>query len=748
MKLIYSILAFTFFSFCLNGQNLAPCGTTDADIDIEYLIKNKDKLQYYKNNDAEYVIPIRFHAVANDNGIGRFSHIDIVRLVCDINTDFAPYGMKFYIYQNTVNKINNSDYYEHDFDNGYAMMNQHNVNGVVNVYMVNDPAGNCGYFAPGVDGVAVAKSCAQAGESTLTHELGHFFSLPHTFSGWENSTDIPDNQREKVARTGPTANCSYRGDTFCDTGADYVSSRWSCPYDVLVDPDGVAFTPDSSFYMSYSLDNCQSRFSEEQVASMKFNIDGQRSYLLNHNTTAAENVDIITPTIQIYPAIDDTVPTTVTLQWAEVENADYYAIYVFNALSSLQVDEFVTDNSYELENLVDGSFTFWRVIPYHLGNYCIAPPIQHRFWVSDEKFFTLADYVVQSPTCDDTFDGSITIDIDGGLDPYDLVWDDGTEGPTLNNIGKGNRSVTITDATGYTETMMIYIEGPDAIDTEIEIGLGTVTATVTGGVEPYFYNWQNTNETTETVLELPTGENELYLVDYYNCIDTTAFSLMRADVLVGNVTCTGDENGSLVIMGIEGAQSGYDIMWNDGSTATIRSGLSAGEYTLTVTDGEGNVGSETYVIQEAEQQLSLNYNQFNNNITVYPSGGQAPYETAWSHGATGTTVNNLSDGVYTVYVSDDFGCNLQFSFNVSTAVEIIGKSSVNLFLTDNNNLLNIAFGQLNEIAQMQLFDISGKLIDTYNLTANNQLNIEHLPNGVYISTITINENTHSLKWVK
>lgn len=748
MKLIYSILAVTALCFCLNGQNFAPCGTTDADIDIEYLLKNKHKLEYYKNSDAEYVIPIQFHAVANDAGNGRFSRVDIVRLVCDINTDFAPYGMKFYIYQNSVNNVNNTDYYNHDFENGYAMMNQHNVNGVVNVYMVNDPAGNCGYFAPGGDAVAVAKSCAQAGETTLTHELGHFFSLPHTFSGWENSTDIPDNQREHVARTGPGANCNYRGDTFCDTGADYVSSRWACPYDVLYDPDGVAFTPDSSFYMSYSLDNCQSRFSSEQIASMKFNIDGQRSYLLNHNTTAAENEDILTPSMLVYPAHNDTVPSSVTIQWKEVENADYYAIYVLNPLSDLLVDAIVSGTSYQLNNLVDGSYTFWKVVPYHLGDYCIAPTTQHRFWVSDDKFFSLADYEIQPPTCADGTNGSITVNIEGGLDPYNLVWEDGTTGFTLNDVEQGNHAVTITDNSGYTETMMIYMGAPPAIETELELGLGTVTANVTGGVAPYFYSWGNTSETTETVYELPAGENELYLVDYLSCIDTTSFSLMQADILVGNVTCTGDENGSLVIMNIIGAQSGYDIVWDDGSTATIRSGLPAGDYTLTVTDGEGNVGTQTYTILEAPQQLSLNYNQFNNNLTVYPAGGQPPYTTTWSNGAVGTELTDLTDGVYTVYVSDDFGCNIQFSFNVATAIETINGNTTNLFLTNNNNQLNIDFNNLKSGGTMQLFDVSGKLINTYNLSTSNQLNIEQLANGVYISTFKIDKEVYSIKWVK
>ena len=135
---------------------------------------------------------------------------------------------------------------------------------------VNDPAGACGYYSPFRDAIAIRKSCSAPNSTTLVHELGHFFSLPHTFNGWENGA-VPTNP-EKVTRTGPSANCSSTGDKFCDTEADYQGERWFCPYnDIKFDSNNDQYHPDSSIYMGYASDECMTRFSNMEIAAMQFN---------------------------------------------------------------------------------------------------------------------------------------------------------------------------------------------------------------------------------------------------------------------------------------------------------------------------------------------------------------------------------------------------------------------------------------------------------------------------------------------
>ena len=64
---------------------------------------------------------------------------------------------------------------------GYAgayMFAENNVTNLVNIYFVGDPAGNCGYFSPSGKCHSCGNSCAGTSNTTIAHELGHFFSLP------------------------------------------------------------------------------------------------------------------------------------------------------------------------------------------------------------------------------------------------------------------------------------------------------------------------------------------------------------------------------------------------------------------------------------------------------------------------------------------------------------------------------------------------------------------------------------------
>lgn len=120
---------------------------------------------------------------------------------------------------------------------GEDMMDENNVDDLLNVYFVSDPAGNCGYFSPSDNGVAVAKSCAMPGGTTIAHEFGHFFSLPHTFYGWEYG--IPDDEDQEWVNG---ANCNSAADGFCDTPPDYLDYRWNCPGPLQTDPNGDTFS--------------------------------------------------------------------------------------------------------------------------------------------------------------------------------------------------------------------------------------------------------------------------------------------------------------------------------------------------------------------------------------------------------------------------------------------------------------------------------------------------------------------------
>ncbi len=78
------------------------------------------------------------------------------------------------------------------------------------------------------------------------------------------------------------SNCYDSGDRFCDTRPDYLNYRWACAPDSLSvtvqkDPNGVEFRSDATLYMSYSLDVCSNRFTDEQIEAMRTNFQFKKA---------------------------------------------------------------------------------------------------------------------------------------------------------------------------------------------------------------------------------------------------------------------------------------------------------------------------------------------------------------------------------------------------------------------------------------------------------------------------------------
>ncbi len=113
-------------------------------------------------------------------------------------------------------------------------------------------------------------------ESTLAHELGHFFGLQHTFgkSPYENTTlEKPDG-----------SNCIEEGDFICDTPADPNGKiNKKCEYIGLSDAKKYDFNPPITNYMSYYRNDCKNEFTLGQYASMNAFANKYRKYLGTEN---------------------------------------------------------------------------------------------------------------------------------------------------------------------------------------------------------------------------------------------------------------------------------------------------------------------------------------------------------------------------------------------------------------------------------------------------------------------------------
>jgi len=350
------------------------CGARLSTAQKQWLKQFQQSQNKQTRSPVDKYLPMQAHIVGRDDGSGYYQLSNLWSQVCDLNAAYSTTGIQFYL-KFPLSYVDDTDMYEHaDYSDAYSAINSSLVSNSVNVYFSESAGGACGYYTGGHDCVVMANGCAVVGGKTFQHELGHFFSLPHTFNGWE-SGNVPNNQ-EKVNGS----NCTYAGDGFCDTPPDYASWRWSCPMQTpFTDPNGVSFVPDGTLYMSYANNECRNRFSNEQETAMYNNWLQQRPNLQPGNNVVADSLGAPG---QVYPQDGQTVPYNhVTFSWNSVPGATAYHLAVtrFPSFANTTHDMVILDTSITIISNDPNNPSFvedshlpykWKVKALSDGFYC------------------------------------------------------------------------------------------------------------------------------------------------------------------------------------------------------------------------------------------------------------------------------------------------------------------------------------------------------------------------------------------
>ncbi len=131
-------------------------------------------------------------------------------------------------------------------------------------------------------------------------------------------------------------------------------------------------------------------------------------------------------------------------------------------------------------------------------------------------------------TCVNAGDGSIQLNISGGSPDYTYQWD-AAVGQNTNPVillDGGSYDVTVTDANGCSVVESIVVPEPDTLNIDFIVqdddgtGNGAITAVVTGGWQPYEYEWSTGELFTNFIDGLDAGEYVLEVTDSLGC---TAF---------------------------------------------------------------------------------------------------------------------------------------------------------------------------------------------------------------------------------
>lgn len=379
-KTYFLLLPLVLLSLQLWSQD-RPCATNPEKVD--WLKRYQQNPGAFAKTNQVYYVPVTIHLVGTDNGSGFYSMRQTLNAFCELNEDFAPAQIQFYIAD--IRYIYDSYYYNYDdFGPGYQMMQETRVPHTVNCYINDNPAGACGYSDYGT-GIALKKSCISPGDNTWAHEMGHYLSLPHTFYGWEyldynfNTPTPAYINSEYEVELVDGSNCHEAADGFCDTPPDYLNYRWGCnnswqSVSTQKDPNGVEFTSDGTLYMSYSIEPCSNRFSEEQMDAMRANLTDDNADLIANMPLLIAPVSDDFSFIPLDPEEGVTVPysNSIHLSWEPVPNATQYIVQV-NPISSFSVvfnQYIVNTNAVTVSELFPGKKYYWRIKPFNPFSTC------------------------------------------------------------------------------------------------------------------------------------------------------------------------------------------------------------------------------------------------------------------------------------------------------------------------------------------------------------------------------------------
>lgn len=347
--------------------------------------------------------------------------------------------------------------------------------------------------------------------------------------------------------------------------------------------------------------------------------------------------------------------------------------------------------------------------------------------------------------------GEVRATVIGGAAPFTYLWSNGATTPTISNLTPGEYSVFVTDANGCTVEDSVVVTTPgnwrinlDAIQSVSCFGgnNGSIQISVIEGRGPFKITWSHGVEDQLFVGNLTPGNYSVRVEDEAGCAITATYNIREPELLtftdmVENVTCAGENNGSISI-NVAGGTPPYSYQWSNGSNSRNLRNLKPGDYTLVITDRNGCSTGATYTITEP-QPLAIE-SEFSENllcngdtegfININITGGIQPYKVSWSDEPENENLNrfNLTKGVYKITVIDDNGCQTEQTFEIKEP-ELLEISLNTAFDVDCENR------DLKGVAWVDIKGGSGDYIISWNTGQQNTNEIIFMEDGDLMVTV-------------
>lgn len=339
----------------------------------------------------------------------------------------------------------------------------------------------------------------------------------------------------------------------------------------------------------------------------------------------------------------------------------------------------------EIQNLIAGTYT----VTVTDGNLCTATA---TVFITQPALPVSVIATQSRWACFGETDGEASVSASGGNGaPFTFAWSNGQIGGGASNLSPGIYNVTATDAKGCTGVQSVVIQQLDEIelkvayvpptcagDTDGVVGIVLIEGGLgMGDTTQYLYQWSLPGAPSATLVSGFSGGNySLTVTDLQGCSEELSFEVLAPPAIIlqlgqTNISCFGSMDGVASVLQVQNAVGGVQYTWNNQQTSQQITGLSSGNFEVTVTDTKGCTAiSSVTLIEPTALSLQFTSNQLlcagdsNASVTVVVQGGMPAYSLLWANGATSATIGQLSAGTYTLQATDQNGCTITGSAEV------------------------------------------------------------------------------------
>ena len=211
---------------------------------------------------------------------------------------------------------------------------------------------------------------------------------------------------------------------------------------------------------------------------------------------------------------------------------------------------------------------------------------------------------------------------------------------------------------------------------------GSIVVSTINGTLPLMYSLNGGSpQMANTFTGIPAGNYTIVVTDANDCIATDSIEITEPEALLlvltpSNPECFDEPTGSIATT-MTGGTAPYTYEWSNNQNTANATGLTQGNYTLTVIDANDCTITENVtltaapeiVIDISAQTVSCN-ETCDGSASISASGGTGDFSYIWDDGSTNNTVENLCPGSYNATVTDAVGCTQTAEVNIESASTI------------------------------------------------------------------------------